>query len=222
MKTLYKTDAQLQEDVQAELNRDWRFKPAEIGVEVDAGVVTLTGTVSSYTKLIAAGEVAAQIAGAKGVANDLTVRTPGTTITSDTQIVEAVRNALLWNADVPEEKIDVIVRNGAVTLKGKVDYWYQRKAAADTAGHVTGVITVSDQIEIVPPKLADLDIKADIRKALMRRMPYAADAIHVEVAHGVVTLTGEVRSYSDRVQAANAVWAATGVKNVVNQLKATW
>lgn len=222
MKALYKTDAHLQEDVQAELNRDWRFKPAEIGVEVDAGVVTLTGTVSSYTKLIAAGEVAAQIAGAKGVANDLTVRAPGTTITSDTQIVEAVRNALLWNADVPEQKIDVIVRNGAVTLKGKVDYWYQRKAAADAAGHVTGVITVSDQIEIVPPKLADLDIKADIRKALMRRMPYAADAIHVEVAHGVVTLTGEVRSYSDRVQAANAVWAATGVKNVVNQLKATW
>ncbi len=222
MKTLYKTDAQLQEDVQAELNRDWRFKPAEIGVEVDAGVVTLTGTVSSYTKLIAAGEVAAQIAGAKGVANDLTVRTPGTTIMSDTQIVEAVRNALLWNADAPEDKIEVIVRNGAVTLKGKVDYWYQRKAAADTAGHVTGVITVNDQIEIVPPKLADLDIKADIRKALMRRMPYAADTIHVEVAHGVVTLTGEVRSYSDRVQAANAVWAATGVKNVVNQLKATW
>lgn len=222
MRTLGKTDAQLQEDVQEELNRDWRFKPAEIGVEVDGGVVTLTGTVSSYTKLIAAADVAAQISGVKGVANDLTVRAPGTTVADDAHLVEAVRNALLWNTDVPEERIDVIVRKGAVTLKGAVDYWYQRKAAADAAGRVTGIVTVNDQIEIVPPKLADREIRADIRRALMRRMPHAADHVTVEVADGVVTLTGEVRSYSERVQAANAAWAATGVKNVVNELKATW
>ena len=38
-----KDDAELQADVLAEIARDPRFRPAEIGVEVDSGVVTLTG-----------------------------------------------------------------------------------------------------------------------------------------------------------------------------------
>ena len=50
-KTAPKTDKQIQLDVLADIARDFRFKPAEIGVEVDAGIVTLTGTVSSYPKL---------------------------------------------------------------------------------------------------------------------------------------------------------------------------
>lgn len=45
--TVFKTDSQLRQDVIDEIERDWRFKAAELGVEVDQGVVTLTGTVSS-------------------------------------------------------------------------------------------------------------------------------------------------------------------------------
>ncbi len=40
--SVFKTDAQIRQDTIDELERDWRFKPAEIGVEVDQGVVTLT------------------------------------------------------------------------------------------------------------------------------------------------------------------------------------
>ena len=45
-----RTDTQIQADVLAELKWEPRVSPNEIGVMVKDGVVTLTGTVDSYTK----------------------------------------------------------------------------------------------------------------------------------------------------------------------------
>jgi osmotically-inducible protein OsmY len=42
-----KSDHEIQSEVLVELNRDRRLTPAEVGVEVCGGIVTLTGTVSS-------------------------------------------------------------------------------------------------------------------------------------------------------------------------------
>jgi osmotically-inducible protein OsmY len=48
MRTFVKPDARIHEDVIRELQWDTRVDPTDVGVEVDRGVVTLTGTVSSY------------------------------------------------------------------------------------------------------------------------------------------------------------------------------
>ncbi len=48
-----KTDVEIQQDVMAELKWEARInsiKPTEIGVAVKNGVVTLTGTLDSYSK----------------------------------------------------------------------------------------------------------------------------------------------------------------------------
>ena len=50
--TELRTDAQIQSDVLAELKWEPRVQPNEIGVAVKDGVVTLTGTVDSYTQEI--------------------------------------------------------------------------------------------------------------------------------------------------------------------------
>ena len=220
--TIFKTDAHLRQDVIDEIERDWRFKPAELGVEVDQGIVTLTGTVSSYTKLLAAADIAAEIAGTKGVANELTVRTPGTGVMNDTELASAVRTAMKWDVDVPDEKIEVIVRNGAVTLKGNVAYWYQKKAAADSIASLTGVAAVNNHISVVPPTLSDSDVRSRIEKAIERRIPLAARHITVDVKDGYVTLTGNVPFYGDRLQAGKAAWIAEGVRDVENKLVTTW
>src|SRR6266508_4585569 len=186
--TVVKTDAQLRKDVIDEIERDWRFKAAELGVEVDQGIITLTGTVSSYPKLVAAADIAAEIAGTKGVANELTVRTPGLTAPDDTELAAAVRSALKWDVNVPEDAIDVIVRKGAVTLKGSVDYWYQKRAAGDQVMSIAGVSALNNHISVVPPLIADRDLRANIEKALVRRIPLAARHIEIDVTDGVVTL----------------------------------
>jgi len=93
-KTPRKTDKQIQLNVLAEIARDFRFKPAELRVEVDAGVVTLTGTVTSYPTLALAAEIAGNVPSVKDVANKLTVEIAPHAVRDDTRIAQAVRNAL--------------------------------------------------------------------------------------------------------------------------------
>jgi osmotically-inducible protein OsmY len=72
-----KSDAEIQRDVLRELAWDPRVEQAEIGVEVRHGVVTLSGTVSSWGKRVAAEEAAHRVAGVLDVANEVQVKVPG-------------------------------------------------------------------------------------------------------------------------------------------------
>jgi osmotically-inducible protein OsmY len=64
-----KTDIQVQQDVLRELKWDNRVEDTEVGVEVESGVVTLTGTVTSYAKRMAAEDAAHRVAGVLDLAN---------------------------------------------------------------------------------------------------------------------------------------------------------
>jgi osmotically-inducible protein OsmY len=216
-----KDDAALQGEVLAEIARDPRFRPAEIGVEVDSGVVTLTGTVSSYPKLAAAADIAAEIAGVKGVANDLTLEMASAFVRTDTDLVAAIRETLRWDIDVPDEKLEIIVRNGRVVLRGTVEYWYERAAAVRAVERLSGVVAISDQIGVKPQRLADAAVAAEIGEAIARRTS-GANRIAIEVKVGVVTLRGSVLTPQDRFQAEKAAWSTKGVRTVINEIDVTW
>ena len=72
-----KTDARIHHDVLEELAWDPHVDETEVGVEVDRGVVTLTGTVTSWAKRAAAQDAARRVVGVLDVANDIQVKTPG-------------------------------------------------------------------------------------------------------------------------------------------------
>jgi len=214
--TRIKTDRQIQLDVLAELASDSRFKPAEVGVEVDNGVVTLTGTVSSYVKLGLAADLTASVAGVSDVANKLTVA--GVEGRDDTTLAQAVRDALRWDVDVPEERIDSIVRDGVVTLKGTVDRWYERTSARQAVSRLTGVRSVNDHIVVAPVTRTDQEIFDEIKAALLRRLPM--DDVDLIVDDGKVTLMGRLRSYGSRMEAESVAWRTRGVKTVINRIVA--
>ena len=115
-----KTDSQIQQDVLRELKWDTRVEETDVGVEVDRAVVTLTGTVSSYAKRMAAQEAAHRVAGVLDVVNDIQVHLPGSLARTDTEIAQAVRHALEWDVVVPDTQIRSTVSDGWVTLEGDV------------------------------------------------------------------------------------------------------
>lgn len=117
--TATKTDEQIQRNVLAELKWDARLQPNEIGVIVKDGVVTLTGWVDSYIKKWSAEEAAHHVSGVKAVANDIEVNLA--TERTDSDIAEAAVRALKWDALVPDDKIEVTVSKGWITLEGKVE-----------------------------------------------------------------------------------------------------
>lgn len=213
-----KTNRQLQQDVIDELRFEPSIEASSIGVEAKDGVVTLAGHVDSYAQKWAAETAAQRVAGVKGVVDEIDVKLPDASKRSNVEIAEAASNALEWNAVVPKRAVKIVVDDGIVTLSGEVDWAFQRTAAVAAVRNLIGVRAVSDQITLKLKDASVRDIKHKIHSALHRLAQIDADAISVDVDGSSVTLNGSVDSWSERMAARNAAWAAPGVRNVVDNL----
>jgi osmotically-inducible protein OsmY len=212
-----RTDEEIQADVLEELKWDSRVQPNEIGIMVKDGIVTLMGWVDSYWKKIAAEEAARRVRGVKAIANDIEVRLPGSAERTDTDLAKAVLNALRWEAAIPADKLDVTVSQGWVTLKGEVEYGFQKRLAERVVERLSGVKGVTNLIT-VKPHVMPTDLKQSIERALVRNAEIDARNIMVEVEGSKVILRGTVRSYVEKKAAEEAAWAAPGVSEVENRI----
>lgn len=215
-----KSDLQLHKDVVEELRWDPRVNEMEIGVAAKGGVVTLTGHVDTFAQKYAAEKAVERVTGVRAVAEELHVRLAGPFVRDDTDIAHSVINALSWNIEVPAEKITAKVENGWITLKGEVNWNYQKVAAERAVRYLGGVKGISNLID-VKPKASPVEVKSKIEAALKRNAELDAKAISVETSDAKVTLKGHVRSWAERADAEHAAWAAPGVREVDNRLTAS-
>jgi osmotically-inducible protein OsmY len=201
----------------AELKWEPRVQPNEIGVSVKDGIVTLTGYVDSFTKRWAAEEAARRVRGVKAVANDIEVKLPFSSERTDPDIAEAAVRALKWDVLVPADKIDITVSKGWVTLKGEVEWQYQKNEAERAIRKLWGVKGVTNLITI-KPRVTPSDLKQKIQSALVRSAETDAEKITVQVDGSKVILKGTVRSYAEKKEAERVAWSAPGVTSVDNQI----
>jgi osmotically-inducible protein OsmY len=215
------SDGAVQRDVLRELAWDPRVEQAGIGVEVRHGVVTLTGTVSSWGKRLAAEEAAYRVAGVLDVADDIEVKIPGGLARTDAEIAEAVRHALIWDVFVPDQRIRSTVTNGWVTLDGQVDFWAEREDTERVVRNLMGVRGVTNRIAVTvtPPRELPADVRRAIEEALGRRAHRHAGRIRVDVAGSRVALSGRVRSWEERRAITGAARLTPGVETVEDQLE---
>jgi osmotically-inducible protein OsmY len=173
--------------------------------------------VESYLARQSAQEAALGIRGVHAVANEIEVHLHPSAELSDTDLALAIVNALNWDAVVPTDELEVVVSHGYVTLKGQVEWYYQREAAARVVQRLAGVKVVNNMI-IVVTHPAPEDIKNRIERALVRNAEVDAGTITVSVEGNVATLTGTVRSYAEKVAAGRTAWLALGIARVENQI----
>jgi osmotically-inducible protein OsmY len=213
-----KSDSEIQQEVLRELKWDTRVEETEVGVTVERGIVTLTGTVDSYAKKLAAQDAAHRVYGVLDVANDMQVRVPGSMARSDPDIAKAVRNALEWDVWVKEEGIKSTVSNGFVTLEGDVSLLRERDDVERTIRRLAGVRGVDNRIEVKSKKINADDVRESIEQALERRAEREARHIRVEVKNSEVKVSGRVHSWAEKRAILGIVSHAPGVRSVDENL----
>jgi osmotically-inducible protein OsmY len=213
--TIVHTDEEIQENVMAELKWDAKLQPNEIGVTVKDGIVTLTGWVDSYLKKWSAEDAALKVGGVRAVANDVQVKLTSERIDSD--IAAAALRAMEWDAFVPSDKVQVTVSNGWVTLKGEVEWQYQKQDAERVVRRLLGVKGVSNLIT-VKPNANPSELKKKIESALVRNAELDAKRITVEVQGSKAILKGTVRAWAEKEEAERVAWSAPGITAVENRI----
>jgi osmotically-inducible protein OsmY len=213
-----RTDADLKRDVVSELAWDPAVKSTAIGVAVKDGVVTLTGHLETFAEKHAAARAVQRVSGVKALALELDVKLAPDHKRSDTDIATSAEYALKWNTTVPLDAIRVTVDHGWVTLRGDVDWDYQRRNVEKAIRPLMGVVGISNEITL-RSRAKVADISRRIEEALTRQAIREAKHIQVAVDGTTVKLTGNVHSWQERQAAQGVAWSAPGVRTVINELR---
>ena len=236
-------DDALSAAVEKRLAADPALQGSKIKVKsVNRGVVLLSGKAETLSAHLDALEVARATPGVKRVASE--IESPDTladneiwhdtkgepkksagNVAQDAWITTDAKVRLIANSDTPARDINVDTLAGVVTLFGTVPTEAARRAAELEVKKVDGVKSVENDLQVVPEVSAgvvehqDERVKAAIEKSLKARDDLSDAKIDVEVANGVVRLTGKVRSQSDRLTALTLARNTDGVRSVVGDLK---
>jgi hypothetical protein len=142
---------------------------------------------------------------------------------TDNSLEDAVINSLELDPRIPDSNdIAVSADDGMVVLRGSVESFGQRRAAAEDAHKVEGIYDVDNQLKV---DLLDADRREDdeVRgvalQALIWDTEVPSDSIDVKVQEGWITLKGDV-SYQFQSDAAyDDVATLYGVYGVTNEIK---
>ena len=157
-------DTALKRLVEDELEWTPMVDESDIGVLVENGVITLTGTVRSHSEKLAAEAAVKRVKGVRAVVEQLEVHFLGPPELSDAEIARRAINVLDWDVSIPKGRVMIMVRDEHVTLTGTVDWRYQADQARFKMGNLPGVTRVTSHLAVQPAMTAD-NVKQRIEQA---------------------------------------------------------
>jgi osmotically-inducible protein OsmY len=216
-----------------------RFHPSELEIGTD-GVLVLGGEVESVKAKKLALERAAALSGIAGIADRLHVK-PATHM-SDKEIRAHMRDMLMEEASFKDLElgeldagarklvrgapadargsIDFEVKDGIVTLNGRVPTLTTKRLAGVMAWWLPGVRDVIDGIAVEPPEDDGPDMIAEAVRVVLEKDPFVdATQVLVGVRNTVVRLDGLVPTGTEREAAERDAWCVLGVDNVINEIE---
>ena len=146
------SDVEIRTGVEEELRCCPDVDETDIAVKVTDGIVTLTGFVRNFLHKYGAEDAVGRVPGVTAVANDIRVRALGGD-TADSEIARRVIAALRRELPLCWQQIRPVVRDGNVTLEGKVEWIHQRAEAEGIVRGVRGVVRVVNSIVLAAAHL---------------------------------------------------------------------
>jgi osmotically-inducible protein OsmY len=218
-------------------------EPVEVHA-VSAGVVVLGGEVASPALHEHAIEVASQIDGVRRVAStirssdrerdlelwdraapaeDVAEPSRFRTALSDAWIQTRLKLALRVDPGIPLTGVDIDTREGIVTLFGSVASQQEKEAASERALDVDGVLVVDNELQVVPPSVAETveTVDASLAREIEERLEgehLEGAEISIDVANATVRLKGSVANHEDRMKVIMVALTTEGVRGVSDRL----
>ena len=112
------------------------------------------------------------------------------------------RYLLAWDALAPDEAIQIKVQDGWVTLTGWVECQYQQTTARSDIRKLSGVVGVSDEIDL--QQVSAPDVRNKIMNTLKRNAEVEANTIQVSVNGDEVALDGRAHDWYERILSERA------------------
>ncbi len=212
---------ELKKKVMDRLTWDERIDESQIEVSIHDSTATLKGCVSTYLEKVLIEIEIQMIPEIKTVVNDIEVKFPGSfEIPSDQDVKEAMFCLLGANSEINSNDIQVSIKNGVIILEGIVNSYWKSEKIKKLASQISGVISVSNKISVVPDEeLSDEDIANLIITSMHNSVHIDAQKVDVKVKDGIVTLSGTLSSMSEYEAVKNIVTSTKGVIDVRNSLK---
>jgi osmotically-inducible protein OsmY len=211
------TAGDIKEQVLAELAWEPSVDATRVGVIAEGGVVTLTGTVGSWAESQRIEVAARRVRGVGGVANVLAVRPLPRAEMGDGAIARAAWDAIHAHVFLPSNAVRIAVERARVTLRGELEWHFQKAAAEEAVRNLAGVVHVANEITLVPRR-SPAGAGCAIAAALARHAGIDAERVRVDAAGDRVFLRGAVASLDQKQAAEDVAWSAPGIAHVVNEL----
>ncbi len=214
------TEEIIKQNIVEQLTWDDSVNANEIQVEVQDSTVYLKGNVPNYTAKLAAERDVLNVPGVLNLESFLEVHfPPKVTVPGDAEITGNIRNMLAWKSNIDASKIDIITKDGVVTLSGTADSYWEKYEVEDTANNALGVVDVINKITVRPvKKVLDKEIENDIKKAYERSILIDESKIEVSVTNGIVHLIGVVTNRLIKDEAYKKALYTSGVIDVIDEI----
>ena len=138
---------------------------------------------------------------------------------NDRELQIDVLDELRWEPGVNATDIGATVKDGVVTLEGRVDSFAEKWAAEKAVKRLPGVKALAVELKVELPgssERTDADIAQAAEHAFKWNISVPGNRIRVIVENGRITLEGEVDWQFQKSAAEEAVLHLTGVKGVTN------
>ncbi len=141
---------------------------------------------------------------------------------SDLEIQHDIAQELTLDPRVTNENISASVKDGIVTLRGKVPHFFEKSIVESVVWRINGVRAIADEIQVKLPgsyEKSDYDIARAALQAIESRFA-ATESLRLTVDSGWITLGGQINWEIETAMAKNIVSAISGVLGVTNNLSA--
>ena len=215
-------DRNLADLAAAQLEKKDTFRA--VTVQVDDGIVTLSGEVPLYVDKMNAEKRVRKVKIVDGVRNHIQVGGPAI---ADSEVRDNLANKLRYDRvgyGIVFNNLGVDVKNGAVTLTGNVRDYPAHDSALAIVATTAGVKEVVDEIGVAPTSVFDDNLRIRLARAIYGSpslQKYALDPqapIRIVVENGHVELAGVVLNELDRQVAYAQASSVSGVFSVTNHL----